>query len=138
MAATPTTYSAEEVRVTVGGAFIQGWGPAEFCKIEPNQPERYSHKVGAHGEYTRSKSPDRGYMVTLTLDQHSPSNGLMRAKLALGLTLPVSVSDASGRKIKFASPAGWIKTEPSVTWGATSGEMVWEIVCAVGAVAQGV
>lgn len=131
MAGEVRTYNSARVLVLVGGVPLQGFAEGTFVEIAP-QADRVSSKAGADGEVARSIVPDKRHMITITLQQTSPSNDVLSGMAAAdelsggGLPVPVLVQDLSGRTV-FATDVGWISKAPSLSFGAESGEREWTI-----------
>jgi len=123
------TYSPEDVTITVGGSIITGYADGTFVKVARDD-DAYKKVVGADGEISRTKSPNRGGYVELTLKQDSDSNAILGGYAALDEAtgdgiVPVLVKDnldytAIGSK-------GWVRKLPDMERGKDLANMVWTI-----------
>jgi hypothetical protein len=129
MAMSIKTYSPTECSVIVGGAIITGFADGTFVKVTRDD-DAFKKVVVADGEVSRSKSPNRGGSIEITLTQVSDSNAILGAMALIDDesgegVVPVIVKDnldytAIGSK-------GWIKKLPDMERGKDMGNMTWTI-----------
>ncbi len=124
------TYSPQQVAVIVSGLQITGFADGTFVEISPSA-DLSSFQVGADGEVARSISSNKTCVVSLTLQQVSPSNDILSGMIEIdsltgGVLFPVSVLDLRGRTVFVASQC-WISKRPTLTFAQEVTDRVWEI-----------
>ena len=60
------TYNPKEVRVTIAGQIVTGFGDGASVVIERSVPERYTPHVGAQGEVSRTATTNRTAKLKFT------------------------------------------------------------------------
>jgi hypothetical protein len=121
------TYSPEDVAIIVGGAVITGYADGTFIVVERDD-DAYKKVVGADGEVSRSKSPNRGGSVTLTLKQDSDSNKTLGAYAALddaSDTGVVEIIVKDNLDYTAIGSQGWVKKLPKMERSKELGNMEW-------------
>jgi hypothetical protein len=124
------TYDPAKVMITLGGVPITGFADGTFVSVEP-AGDRFTKKVGADGEVSRTKSNDNTSRVTLTLKQTSLSNTYLNTlkesdRLLNAGVRPLSITDLSGTTILFW-PQAWVAAVPGQEFGKEEGDRAWVI-----------
>ena len=125
---TVKTYDAKKMLVNYGGSPIMGFTDGDFIEIKASA-DRWTRKVGADGEVSRSRGNDETSEVTITCSQTSPANSVLTIFLeADRLTgkgiLPLTIVDlVSGED--FFWPQAWIKKVPDVKRGKEVQPVAW-------------
>jgi len=80
------TYDPKQVSQTAAGSIIEGFAEGEMISVDRNE-DSANLSIGSKGEGTRAVTNNRSGRVTLTLQQTSPSNGVLDAqRIAMELT----------------------------------------------------
>jgi hypothetical protein len=129
----PTQYDPGLVSMSFGAILITGIAKGTFVSAERNK-DAWSIDVGAGGDVTRTKNRDRSGMVTVTLQQSSPSNDALSARarldeLSSAGASPLIVKDLSGTTLVQAE-AAWVKKLPKTEFGDESSNREWIFECA--------
>jgi len=124
------TYDPAKVIITLGGIPITGFADGTFVAVTP-AGDRFTKKVGADGEVSRTKSNDNTSRVTITLKQTSLSNTYLNTlkeadRLLNGGVRPLSITDLSGTTILFW-PQAWIASPPDQEFAKEEGDRAWNI-----------
>jgi hypothetical protein len=133
MSAGVYTYASDEVRVVVGGVPMSGFADGTFVTIARDE-QAFQKTTGADGSVSRAKTANRSGIITITLQQTSPSNdvlsGYMLADEASGDGIvPILIKDTSGRTLHF-SPSAWVQQMPDNEFGKDVSEREWVMDCA--------
>lgn len=128
-----STYSSEDVQITVGGVTISGAADASFCTVARTS-DTWSMKIGSGGEVARSKNPDRSGRITLRLLSTSDSNdylsGLFLADdLSNSGIVPVMIKDGNGTSL-FTAPQAWVVKPADADFDKEANEREWMLDCA--------
>jgi len=124
-----TTYSPEDVSLSIGGNLVAGFADGTFVVVE-READAMTKVVGADGEVARTRSANRSGMLTLTLLQTSDSNRIL-GDYALddeadgSGTFDVLLTDNLDNKV-FASE-GWVKKVPNAEYGSELSNREWVI-----------
>lgn len=129
--ATLSTYSPNDVMVTLGGIPISGFEEGSFITIAKAE-NNWSFKGGINGDGLRILKKHNLFTVEFTLMFSSSSNTYLGA-LALadyqlpgaGL-VPISIKNGSGTD-SFASPQAWIVKPADTTYSDVGDPKVWNI-----------
>lgn len=126
------TYSFDQVIVTYGGIPLEGFADGDAISIE--YPEGWTMQKGAGGAVTRSRVQDPTAMVTLRLQQTSPSNAVLagfyeadRAARTSATALPLLIRDRRSGGELFAAQSGWVSQKPAMTFAEESGPREWTL-----------
>lgn len=126
-------YSPKDVVVSFGPLLISGFAEDTFVTAEHNS-DAYTHKVGADGEVTWSKSADRSGKIELTLMASSSSNAALTAMHAadrlspIGVSvLPILIKDNYGYSLATGARARITKM-PKAEYGKEVGTRVWTFI----------
>lgn len=128
------TYAAENVVITVGGVILSGFGDGDFVTAKYDE-DRYTKKIGADGEVSRSRTASRAGSIEVVLSATSKTNDELSALFNLGqfgafeAPVPLGIADLSGRSLAGASKS-WLKTAPDMVFGKEVGERTWVFDCA--------
>lgn len=127
-----TTYSADEVSVTLGSILVDGFADGTFVTLE-QETETFGKVVGSDGKVSRFKTLNRSGSVTISVMQTSLSNDLLNALHILDRDapngagiVPMTIRDRSGRSVYFAAQA-WIAAPPKPTFGREVESRDWTI-----------
>lgn len=72
-------YDPKSVTKIIAGQIIAGYAEGTFITVERNE-DSANLSIGSQGEGTRTVTRNRSGRVTLTLQQTSPSNGVLDAQ----------------------------------------------------------
>lgn len=128
-----STYVPEDILVIIGGAIIDGYADGTFVNVERDE-DGFTKKTGANGRTTRTKNSNKSGVITITLQQTSPSNDVLSAFQAIdeqtanGI-VPVLVKDKRGTSL-YSSPAAWIRKTPPAPFAKESENREWVLDCA--------
>lgn len=116
------------------GQPLTGFQSGESARVEWNA-ERYSKRVGLDGSHTRYKINDFSARVTFILEESSPSNALLTARIAApGVDLadagPLSITDLNGATEYFC-PNAYIMVRPTHSFTTEGTAIEWSIECPV-------
>ena len=125
------TYNPKEVRVTVAGQIVTGFGDGAIT-IERSVPERYNPHVGIQGEVSRTSTTNRTAKLKFTLKQTSPFNQKLQVIEATlnAAKFPVQVSNKSDLKYVAGSSEAWIESMPNKELGGEEQMREWVIFMA--------
>ena len=130
MSITLPTYSSKGVKVSFGGAPLEGFGGDTFLTITPNSDLTMS-KVGPDGLVCTSVSPDTTAIAEVVLDQQSIIANKMLADIvdkskARGTVAygDLVISDPSGGMV-YELVGCHIQGRPTVTLGKEASERTW-------------
>lgn len=73
------TYDPKSVTKIIAGQILEGYAEGTFVSTERNE-DSANLSIGSQGEGTRTVTRNRSGRVTLTLQQTSPSNGVLDAQ----------------------------------------------------------
>lgn len=122
--ATLPVYSSRDVKISWSGEPIDGLAPDTFITFSRNS-DLTDEEVGADGQLSISRLPDRTGTMTITLQQQSMGNhilsGVMERQEASGVFIrgAITISDPSG-SILAELGAAHLKTAPEVGLGSTA------------------
>jgi len=124
------TYDPLQIIIVFGGFIIDGFADGTFVTIDFNN-DLYTLKMGSQGDGTRSKSNDLSALITVTLQQTSPSNasfqGLKTAdELRNAGIASFLMKDLLGNDLATAETA-WIRKSPTNENAKESGTRAWPI-----------
>ena len=126
------SFDPVKVVVVLGGVPILGFTRGTAVEIAYTSP-LWTEKTDLSGKLVRSKTNDLSAIVTLTLDQSSPSNAYLsrlaqRDLLAGSGSGVFSITDLNGATF-YTSAQAYVKAYPNSAWGAESDARAWQIVC---------
>lgn len=126
------TYSPSDMSIIVAGHIVTGYTETSFVDIEFSN-DRITMEKGADGEVARVINSDDSGMITIRLQQTSPSNDVLSALfdadiISKSAAFPVVVSDNLGTT-KFVSDAAWITQYPSTSFSNGVEQREWKIQC---------
>ena len=109
--------------------FILKWGPivptgyasGSMMLVEPDDPKRYKRNIGAKGEVSRSRVPNRSTTVKIRLKHTSPSNRDLYLGMATGIKRPLSIVEIEGGAFVYSAAEAWIEEPPKPDIGAEEG-----------------
>lgn len=131
------TYNPKMITISLGGHIVSGYADDSFVSIEP-KGEGMTSKTGCDGEIVRSTSPDKTYVVKISLLQTSDTNAYLQrmqivdADTGLGM-FPIEVKDLRGSFL-FFSAAAWVSKPASRSYGKEATNREWELHTAEGVV----
>lgn len=120
------TYDPQDVNVVVDGTILTGFAEGTFVSIERSE-ESYVMYVGSKGEVARSVNANKSGTITITLDQTSPSNAVLRRLANSVATFPISVVDQNTGETSGGNNA-WVEQPASKEFGNEIGTREWTIV----------
>ncbi len=129
---TTKIWDPAQLSVIVGGVPIGGFAEGSMIELKMNTP-RFSTVTGTTGEKVRSKSLDKGAMLTIKLMQTSSSNDILTA-IAIADDLapngagifPIMLRDRSGRA-QYAAAEAWIVDQPDADFDKSAKSREWKI-----------
>lgn len=118
------TYDPSQVAALLGATSINGWNEVS---IEFDEDD-WGFDVGNNGDTSRVYNVNKLAVVTMKLQQTSPSNLAFTAARNAKSVLPISVIDTSGGS-SFLMPEGTIMKAPTVTFGKGTdvNEIEWQL-----------
>lgn len=127
------TYRPDAVQVLINGLPVTGFADGTFVEID-RAADAFVKHVGADGKTSRAGTADKSGMVTFTLAQTSPSNGVLSGIAALDEAtgngvVSILVRDASGASLHFAESA-WVRKIPAAPYSKAIENRVWILDCA--------
>lgn len=136
------TYAPDKVIVNFANETIQGFAPGTFITATRNT-DLWEMVVGSDGEVTRIKSSDKSGMVTVTLQQSSPSNTTLQVVAAADAisnagVYPLLIQDFTSEDGLVAAANAFIKRLPD--WAraqADQSSVEWIFACPVLNIVQG-
>lgn len=135
------TYVPSDVTLNILGLDVEGYSDGTFISIQPENPT-YSFRRTFDGSTLAVRNKWQSYNFTVTLQQSSPSNNWLHLLYTLfkeyniPFVMPILMRDKSGTSTFFASDC-WFEKEPTMNFGKTLGDTVWEIRCNNGAMKIG-
>jgi hypothetical protein len=126
------TYNPKEVRVTIAGQIVTGYGDGVSVQVERGIPERYVSHVGAQGEVSRTATTNRTAKLKITLKQTSPFNQTLQVieSTLNAAKFPVQVSNKSDLKYLAGASESWIESMPNKELGGEEQMREWVIFMA--------
>lgn len=129
----PATYDPNMIQVIVGGAIIGGFADGTFVNVE-YENDFFTKVVGADKLCTRVKQNDYSGLITMTLQQSSPSNDILSGFVVLDRTansgiVPLLIKDLLGTTV-IASAYGWVRKPPAVEYSKEVSNREWLFDCA--------
>ncbi len=123
-------YNPKEIVISLGNHMVTGVAEDSFVSIEQNG-DGMTKKVGCDGEIVRSISPDRTYVVKLTLLQYSDTNSYLQNRYRQDQEtgdgmFPILIKDLKGDLV-FSSDAAWPAKAAPRSYGKESGNREWEL-----------
>ena len=123
-------YDPAQVKMTFGGAIIEGYAEGSFINVQYNA-DLFALTVGSDGEATRSKSNNKSARVTVTLMPGALANailgGFQKADDAGGVgVLPLSITDLSTGS-SFIAEGAWIVKPPDYDFQTEAQPREWII-----------
>lgn len=127
------TYNFKKVILTWGPYRIRGFMPDSEIQVELDE-DTFTKETGADGEVARSQSNAEGGVVTVMLQQTSPSNDDLSEAALLDRkngdeVWPLQIDDLNGNSLVFAEEA-WIMKPANGTWGKAYTGREWRFDCA--------
>lgn len=132
------TYDPKAVICTVvspvlGVHIVSGFVDGTFLSIERDE-QKFTKRVGADGEVSRSKRNNLTATATFTLKQTSSSNDFFSAlanldDLSSDGVVSFFVKDGSGRTLVTSAEA-WVETEAADSFGIEEEDRTWVIALA--------
>lgn len=124
-----TTYSPDQVTLTVGGYQVTGWDNLTITR----RVKGFTPIYGIRGKNTRVKNVDTSATIAVTLIQTSPSNDVLTTIHRLDLQegtgrISLLLKDSSGESV-FSSNEAYITGYPVVSYSGDFTYRNWEIFC---------
>lgn len=124
------TYSSSQVIITINGISIEGKADGSFFSNTQNE-DRYTLKVGADGEGTRSRSANRSSQATISVMQGSNGSVILdgfkkQGDAGADDTFVLDVIDVESGST-LSSGTAWIIGEPDLTYDLEVGTEDWVI-----------
>jgi hypothetical protein len=123
------TYDPKQVTLNISGLIISGFAEGTFIKVQRIAPELFKIHVGAHGEVSRTKNPDRSGRVTFTLKNTSPSNAKLDLLKYTPLPVPFGIKNNSDAKFMGGGTNSWLAKDPDVDFGMDEQNVEWILEC---------
>ncbi len=125
-------YDPAQLSVIAAGRSLGGFADGTFVTVVRNNP-MFIKSVGADGEIARSKSNDKGGVITITLQQTSVDNAFLSAlafadEVTGNSTFPVLIRDALGTYIANCADA-WVEKQADAEFAKEITDRVWTIEC---------
>jgi hypothetical protein len=120
-------YSPKDVHITTNGLIITGIAEGTFVEASRNTEKR-EFQVGAKGEAIVNESADDTGTIKLTLQQTSPSNGILRDLFKQNIPFPASVVDYNPNTANVFGSECYIKNTPGKKNGDKADKNEWEIL----------
>jgi|SRR6516225_4380162 hypothetical protein len=125
---TPRAYDPQKVRLFLFAQRVSGYAADTKIKVSRNEDNAIPH-VGVDGEVSVALSRNQSGVVTVSLQNTSPWNGMLanfqKAASVTGLIFfPVNLVGSQGMSL---STYGWIQRQPDLSYGTEVGQMDWEI-----------
>lgn len=122
------TYDPKQVAIIIGVHVAGGFVDGTFVTVKRDEA-KYSKRVGADGEVSRSRSNNMCATVELTVKATSATNDYLSAQALLddlsnGGVVEFMLKDNSGRTL-VASAECWIQEEPTDEFGKEEGDRTW-------------
>lgn len=127
-------FSFQDTILAVNGVEITGWADGDDVIDIDRSVDSISHKVGASGEMMISVNADKSGVVTIKLQQTSPSNLYLNSLCMLqeasgSLFVPVAVTFMDTYRNDIAAGlAGYIKKPAKMTRGQQANNQEWVFV----------
>ena len=126
------TYSPSDVSIIVAGHIVTGYTETSFVDIEFSN-DRITMEKGADGEVARVINSDNSAMITIRLQQTSPSNDVLSLLfdadiISKSAAFPIQVTDNSGSST-YTCDAAWITQYPSTTFSNGIEQREWKVQC---------
>jgi hypothetical protein len=122
------TYDPNKISMTFGSAIISGLAEDTFVTIAP-RGDAFETQQGANGDINRVNKNMFSYIVTIVLNQTSPTNKVLSDIHSADKTLntgvlPLIINDLNGESI-LTAPQGWIAKEPDGEKGSGISNREW-------------
>jgi len=127
------TYDPAKVVLNVAGVNLEDLADGTFVSVERTS-ETFVKSTGSDGITTRIKQNDKSGSITFTLQQSSPSNGVLSSIMVLDEStgdgvVPVMVKDNLGYTV-IVSAMAWIRKPPTVAYAKENQTREWVFDCA--------
>lgn len=127
-------YDPKRIVVTFAGILVQGYAEGTFVNAERNE-DQFELSVGGDGRGTRVRNNNRSGLVTLTLQQTSPTNDLLSFRAQLDELNGLGhgsfmLKDLNGTTLCKAE-AAWIRKYPNSEYSDTDAGREWTIECEI-------
>lgn len=124
------TYNPKDTLVAAGTHAVTGYADDSFISIEPSG-DGITKKTGCDGEIVRSISPDKSYVVKITLLQTSDSNSFLQESYNRDVEygdaiFPLMIQDLMG-SLLFSADQAWVAKPATRGRGKEAGTNEWEI-----------
>ena len=124
------TYNPKEIVITLGSHIVTGYADDSFVTIDPNG-DGVTKKVGCDGEIVRSLSPDKTYVIKLSVLQTSSTNSMLQESFIHDMEtgdgmFPILIKDLKGGML-FSAEACWAARPASRGFGRESANREWEL-----------
>lgn len=122
------TYSASDVKLSIGGYIITGWDNLSINR----RVKAFTPIYGIRGKNTRVKNVDTSATITVTLIQTAQSNDVLSAIHDLDIDegtarITLTLKDSSGRSV-FSSNEAYITSYPAKSFSGDFTYNTWEII----------
>lgn len=126
---TVTTYSPQDVKLTIGGYQIVGWQSISISR----SVKGFTVVRGIRGKNTRVPNRDSSATIQFSLAQFSPSNDVLSYIHELDLDegtarIALTLKDGSGGSV-FSTNEAYITGYPTSTYSGGFEYRSWEIFC---------
>lgn len=122
------TYSASDVKLSIGGYIITGWDNLTINR----RVKAFTPVYGIRGKNTRVKNVDTSATIIITLIQTSQSNDVLSYIHELDIDegtarITLTLKDNSGRSV-FSSNEAYISSYPTKSFSGDFTYNTWEII----------
>lgn len=118
------TYAPEEGSMIVDGNILEQWNSIGVARDE----DGFTFEPSTSGGGTRTKNSNEAGKFTITLQQTSPSNGVLSDLAKSGDIVPCSFRDNSGSDV-HESEAGYVVKPSDSEYAKEVGTREWVIQC---------
>jgi len=118
-------YSANEVDTNVNDRTIEGFDEGDFVETERDEAEEFKTRVGAKGDFTFVKNPNKAGRIIIRLKQNAPDNQFLQSLKESEAIFPVEVIARHGYKEIAKSEAAMISIAPRKKHGKEENMREW-------------
>ncbi|MBU8908504.1 phage structural protein [Desertibacillus haloalkaliphilus] len=119
-------YDLADVISRIDGNVITGYADGTAIEVQKLE-DNFTSKATADGGTVVSENNDNRGLITLTLDQTSPSIAVLNRLANSKRMYPARVIDTSSRKQKAGGSKARVRKPADASWGRESGDQTFEI-----------
>ena len=120
-------YYADDVNVVIDGVIATGFADGTYVTGERNEEKR-ELEVGAQGDVVMVEASDDTGTVSITLQQTSPTNDLLRGLYNSGEDFAISVDDPNDNTANIEGSECYVANLPSAEKDGSVTDREWEIL----------